>query len=136
MAIDMPFTIETMHEPRLGPTVIPSTTRGRPGGNVPSFSSTNNRLDIPSSKLIVYASFLTSTVVSTDRNVPGVVCSIVGALDEPTTTGPADTVTGDGPTVVGIDVDGRDVVGRDVVGLDVGPSVRRTHVKEFAAIRT
>ncbi len=66
--------------------------------------------------------------VSTDRNVPGVVCSIVGALDEPTTTGTADTVTGDGPIVVGSDVvgtvDGRVVVGCDVFGLDVGPSVR------------
>ncbi len=65
MAIDMPFTFETMHEPRLVTSVVPSTTRGRPGRNVPSFSNTNNLLDVPSSKLIVYASFLTLTVVST-----------------------------------------------------------------------
>ena len=32
-------------------------------------------------------------------------------------------------SVTGID-------GRNVVGLDIGPLVRRTHVKEFAAIRT
>lgn len=89
----------------------------------------NSRLDIPLPKLIVYSSPLTSMVGSTDKNVSGVVCLIIGALDEPVATGLADMTTVDGMTDVGIDV------GNEVGKLVMGPIVGTVSTLAYPCIK-